>query len=47
MRADQVVDVMGHEAVIWSGGGRTFVLIAREPRAEVERMASTVQAALR
>jgi len=47
MHAAQVVDVMGHEAVIWSGGGRTFVLIAREPRAEVERMASTVQAALR
>jgi anti-sigma factor RsiW len=47
MRPDQVVEVMGHEAVIWSIGGRTFVLIAREPRAEVERMASIVQAALR
>ena len=46
MRADQVVDVMGHEAAIWSAGGRTFVLIAREPRAEIERMASFVHASL-
>jgi anti-sigma factor RsiW len=47
MRADEVVEVMGHEAVIWSGAGRTFVLIAREPRAEVEHIAATVQAGLR
>jgi anti-sigma factor RsiW len=47
LRTDEVVEVLGHEAVIWSIGGRTFVLIAREPRAEVERMASTVQAAMR
>ena len=46
-RPGQFVDVMGHEAVIWSVGGRTFVLIAKEPRAEVERMASIVQAAMR
>ena len=46
-RPEQFVDVMGHEAAIWSVGGRTFVLIAREPRADVERMASVVQAAMR
>lgn len=46
-RPEQFVDVMGHEAVLWSVGGRTFVLIAKEPRPEVERMASIVQAALR
>ena len=40
------VDVLGHEAAIWSVGDRTFVLVAREPRAEVERMASFVHAAL-
>ena len=34
--------VLGHEAAIWSVGDRTFVLVAREPRAEVERMASFV-----
>ena len=46
-RPDEIVEVMGHEAVIWSAGGRTFVLIAREPRGEVERMATFVQASLR
>lgn len=45
-RAEELLDVMGHRAKIWSAGGRTFVLIAREPRAEVEHMASVVQAAL-
>ena len=38
---------MGHQAAIWSVGDRTFVLIAREPRDEVERMTSFVHAALR
>jgi anti-sigma factor RsiW len=46
-RADALVDVMGHEAAVWSIGDRTFVLIAREPRGEVERMASFVHAGLR
>lgn len=47
IRAEELVRVMGHEAAIWSIGERTFVLIARESRAEVQRMASIVQAALR
>jgi hypothetical protein len=38
---------MGHQAAIWSVGNRTFVLIAREPRAEVERMTSFVHTAFR
>jgi anti-sigma factor RsiW len=46
-RAEELVEVMGHEAAIWSVGDRTFVLIAREPRGEVERMASFVHAGLR
>jgi anti-sigma factor RsiW len=46
MRADELVEVMGHQASIWSVGNRTFVLIAREPRAEVEQMTSFVHAAL-
>jgi anti-sigma factor RsiW len=45
-RAEQLVSVLGHEAKIWCVGKRTFVLLAREPRREVERMASFVQAAL-
>jgi len=46
-REREVLDVLGHHAVVWSVGGRTFVLVAREPVDEVERMASFVQASLR
>ena len=46
-RPDELIDVMGHRAAIWSVGTRTFVLIADEPRAEVERMISFVHAGLR
>jgi anti-sigma factor RsiW len=46
-RTEELVEVLGHEAKIWCAGNRTFVLIAREPRADVERMASFVQASLR
>ncbi len=43
---NEVVDVFGHEAAIWSVGDRTFVLITRESRAEVERLASFVRASV-
>jgi hypothetical protein len=46
-RPSELLDVLGHGAAIWTQGNRTFVLIAREPRAEVERMAEFVRAALR
>jgi anti-sigma factor RsiW len=46
-RTEELVEVLGHEAKIWCVGNRTFVLVAREPRAEMERMASFVQASLR
>jgi anti-sigma factor RsiW len=45
-RPEELVEVLGHEAKIWCVGNRTFVLVAREPRAEVEQMASFVQASL-
>ena len=45
-RAQQLVEVLGHEAAIWCIGRRTFGLVAREPRQEVERLASYVQASL-
>jgi len=38
--------VLGHEAAMWCDGNRTFVLVAREPRGEVERMAKFVQASM-
>lgn len=45
-RAAQLVEVLGHEAKIWCVGDRTFVLIAREPRADVQQLAAFVQASL-
>jgi hypothetical protein len=45
-RSAEFVDVLGHEVAIWCVGRRTFVLMAREPRHEVERMASFVRAGL-
>jgi anti-sigma factor RsiW len=44
VRPNDLIDVLGHEAAIWPSGDRTFVLVAREPREEVERMASFVHA---
>jgi anti-sigma factor RsiW len=46
-RSDELVRVLGHEAAIWSVGDRTFVLIARETRTEVEHMAAFIQATVR
>jgi len=47
VRPNDLIDVLGHEAAIWPSGDRTFVLVAREPRDEVERMVSFVHAALK
>jgi anti-sigma factor RsiW len=46
-RPEEVLDVLGHQAAIWSIGDRTFVLVTREPRGDIERTVSFVQAALR
>lgn len=46
-RGEESLAVLGHEAAIWSEGNRTFVLVAREPRADVQRMASFVHSSLR
>jgi anti-sigma factor RsiW len=46
-RSEEQIEVLGHQAAIWSADNRTFVLIAREPRAEVERMTAFVHNALR
>jgi anti-sigma factor RsiW len=46
VRPEEVVEVMGHEAAVWSSGSRTFVLIAREPRDDVQQIASFVRASL-
>ena len=45
-RPDEVVEVLGHQAAVWCVGRRTFVLVARESRKDVQRLASFVRAAL-
>jgi anti-sigma factor RsiW len=42
-RAAQRLGVMGHEAVIWSQGGKTYVVLARESRDEVAQVAAYVR----
>jgi anti-sigma factor RsiW len=46
-RPEELVEVIGHEAAIWSIGDRTFVLVARGSRDAVQRMASFAREALR
>jgi anti-sigma factor RsiW len=43
----EFLEVLGHQAAIWSEGERTFVLIARGSHAEVRRIADFVHAELR
>ena len=46
-RAQGLVEVLGHEAAIWCVNHRTFVLVSREPKQDVERLAAFVQSSLR
>jgi hypothetical protein len=46
MRAQEFVEVLGHEAAIWCENNRTFVVVAGEPRRNVEQIASFMQASL-
>jgi hypothetical protein len=39
-------DVFGHDAVIWSKQGTTYVLVSREDRAILEQLASALDSAL-
>jgi len=45
-RKQDLVDVLGHEAAIWCVGNRTFVLLTRKSRPEVEQLAAYVRASL-
>jgi anti-sigma factor RsiW len=46
-RAQEMVEVLGHKAAIWCDRDRTFVLLAREPKEDVERLAKLVQATMK
>jgi anti-sigma factor RsiW len=39
-------DVFGHDAVIWSKGNVTYVLVGKEPRETLETLAKAMEAAL-
>jgi anti-sigma factor RsiW len=45
-RRAETVEVMGHREAIWSSNGRTFVVVTREPEAEMRRIVSYVRGAL-
>jgi anti-sigma factor RsiW len=46
-RPEQLVETLGHECAIWSSQDRTFVLVSRESRADVQRLAEYVHASMR
>jgi anti-sigma factor RsiW len=46
VRREELVEILGHEVVIWASGDRTFALITRGSREEAARMASVVKGAL-
>ena len=46
-RAEQLVQAFGHQLRMWSVGDRTFVVVSREPAAEIDRVVSLVRASLR
>jgi ATP-dependent Lon protease len=43
VRESRELEVLGHHMFMWSRGQRTYVLIAREPPAEVSRLAAYVR----
>jgi anti-sigma factor RsiW len=45
-RPREVIDVLGHEADVWSVGDRTFVMISGERREDVQRLASFMRSAI-
>lgn len=47
IRPDTLVAALGHEASVWSDGKRTFVLLARRPRGDVQRLAAFVAGSVR
>jgi anti-sigma factor RsiW len=46
VRPEARLAVIGHQAVIWSSNGTTFVVVAREPATDLNRVADYLQRAL-
>ena len=45
-RARDSADIFGHDAIIWSKQGTSYVLVSGEPRGEVEKLAAAFEAGL-
>jgi anti-sigma factor RsiW len=43
-QSDTVLEKFGHDAIVWSGGGRTYVVLARGRPADLERVLRHVKA---
>jgi anti-sigma factor RsiW len=46
-RPDERLGLLGHQAAIWSSGDRTFVVVARKSRQELDRIATFIREQLR
>ena len=46
LQAERLSARFGHESVMWSSGGRTYILVARSRRADIEPVARYVRAAV-
>jgi anti-sigma factor RsiW len=42
-QADRVLEIMGHDALIWSGNGNAYVLVGDQGTAEMTRLATYVR----
>jgi hypothetical protein len=45
-RSEEIVEAFGYECAIWSSQDRTFVLVGREERSNIRRLASYIQRAM-
>lgn len=47
VRSSALVDIMGHEAIIWAQNQRTFVLLGSEPRGQLQQIAAYMRAVVK
>ncbi len=46
-RAEEVVEIFGHQCRIWSEGDRTFVLVARASKVPLDQMAALMRTTIK
>ena len=47
VRSAAALGVIGHQAIMWSRGGMTYALVAREDRRDLEKVATYMQGAVK